>query len=110
MSIEQTQTVDYVNVDKGSGDVWLTISDHLPWDVSEGEHLDLLQQKLNAYLRFIESGELQKKYPDATGRDVVINLVGKYPLSRQATVFVTKVRAAIGAAGFRLRHEVKPGN
>lgn len=110
MSIEQTQVVDFVSVDKDSGEIWLTISDHLPWDKDEGEHLDLLQRKLNAYLRFIESGELPKKYPNAIGREPVINLIGKYPLSKQATVFITKARAAIGAAGFRLRHEIKPGN
>ena len=29
MSIEQTEIVDFVNIDRKSGDVWLTISDHL---------------------------------------------------------------------------------
>ncbi len=50
MSIEQTEIVDFVNIDRKSGDVWLTISDHLPGDHGEGEHLVLLQNKLNAYL------------------------------------------------------------
>src|SRR5437868_13420758 len=57
MSIEQTEIVDFVNSDRETGDLWLTISDHLEWDRNSGEHLVLLQNQLNAYFRFIESGE-----------------------------------------------------
>ena len=67
MSVDQTDTVDFVTIDKASGDLWLTISDHLPWDENEGNHLVLLQNKLNAYLRFIESGEVFEKVPDGKG-------------------------------------------
>ena len=79
MSIDQTDVIDLAAIDRASGDLWLTISDHLPWDKNEGDHLILLQNKLNAYLRFIESGEVFKKVPAAEGRNIVINLVGKFP-------------------------------
>src|ERR1700694_1864957 len=102
MSIEQTTTVDFVSIDKKSGDVWLTVADHLPWDENEGAHLEFLQSKVNAYLRFVESGELVKKYPHAIGRNVVINLVGKFPLSHQANIFIAKASAAMRNAGFKL--------
>jgi hypothetical protein len=68
MSIDQTDTIDFATIDKTSGDVWLTISDHLPWEENEDDHLVLLQNKHDAYLRFIESGEVFKKVPDT--RDV----------------------------------------
>jgi hypothetical protein len=42
MSIEQTDVVDFVGIDKKSGDALLTISDHLAWDQDEDEHLLLL--------------------------------------------------------------------
>ncbi len=103
MTIEQTGTVDIVTVDHDSGDLLLTVSDHLPWDEGEGQHLLLLQEKLNAYLRFIESGELVKSIPDASGRQIVINVVGKFPLSEKAQAFFEKAGAAIDAAGFKLR-------
>src|SRR5579871_5176627 len=103
MSIEQTEKIDFITVDKASGDVWLTISDHLPWNDDEGIHLVLLQQKLNAYLRFIESGEIFEKAPDAKGRRIVINVVGKFPLSRQADFSFGKARDAIEGAGFQLQ-------
>lgn len=106
MSIEQTQIVDFVNIDPKSGDVWLTISDHLPWDQGEGEHLFLLQNKLNAYLRFIESGEIFKEIPAAMGRNILINLVGQFPLSEKASLFFEKARAEIHNAGFKLQFKL----
>jgi hypothetical protein len=63
MSNDQTNSVDFATVDEASGDLWLTISDHLPWDQDEGSHLTFLQNKLNLYLRFVETGEVFKKYP-----------------------------------------------
>jgi hypothetical protein len=110
MSVDQTDTIDFATIDKASGELWLTISDHLPWDENEGNHLVLLQGKLNAYLRFIESGEVFKKVPDAKGRSIVINLVGKFPLSQKANVFFERVRAAIEAAGFRLQFSLMRPN
>lgn len=101
MSIDQTKTIDFATIDKASGDLWLTITDHLPWEENEGNHLILLQKKLNAYLRFIESGEVFRKVPDAKGRRIVINLVGKFPLSQNANSFFEQARVAIERSGFR---------
>jgi hypothetical protein len=66
MTIEQADVIDIATIDHASGDLWLTISDHLPWGEIEGEHLVLLQNKLNAYLGAIESGEIFSKVPGAS--------------------------------------------
>jgi hypothetical protein len=110
MSIEQTDTVDLVSVDQISDDLLLTISDHLAWDQGEGEHLLLLQKKLNAYLRFIESGEVVRKFPEARGRNAVINVVGQFPLSEKAKLFFGKATTAIQAAGFTLKFSLSRSN
>jgi hypothetical protein len=110
MSIDQTDTIDFATIDKATGELRLTISDHLPWDENERDHLVLLQNKLNAYLRFIESGEALKKVPGAEGRSIVIDLVGKFPLSQQADAFFEKARAAIEGAGFRLQFSLMRPN
>jgi hypothetical protein len=110
MSIDQTNSIDFATIDKASGDLWLTISDHLPWEGYEGDHLVLLQNKLNTYLRFIESGEVFRKVPDAEGRTIVINLVGKFPLSQKADRFFEKAQAAVEGAGFRLQFNLMRPN
>jgi hypothetical protein len=110
MTVEQLDKIDFANVDKASGDLWFTISDHLPWDKGETGHLVVLQDKLNAYLRFIESGEVFRKLPEAKGRSIIINLVGKYPLSQQAESFLQNAGGAIERAGFRLRFDLMRAN
>ena len=101
MSVEQVDRIDCISTDSVSGEVVLTISDHLPW--GDHEHLHLLQDKLNTYLAFIESDELLQKYPGADGRQVVIEVVGQYPLDGCAAGFFDKARAVIQGAGFDLR-------
>ena len=111
MSIEQTNVVDFYSIDRKSGEVLLSISDHLPWKKGtreEGEHLFLLQEKINAYLRFTESGEIFERFPNARDRKIVINLVGKYPLSEQATILFRKMKEFLKSAGYELRFEHMP--
>jgi hypothetical protein len=77
MSIEQTDVVDIIGTDRMTGDVILTISDHLDWSDSTSHQL-LLQIKMNRYLAFIKSGEMEQSYPNAKGRAVVIEVVFKF--------------------------------
>jgi uncharacterized protein DUF6572 len=110
MSIEETNAIDFASIDRASGDLLLTITDHLPWDHNEGNHLVLLQNKFNAYLRFVESGEVFEKVPDAKGRSIVINVVGKFSLSEKADRFFELARSRIEEAGFRLQFTLKRPN
>lgn len=63
MSIEDQGSVDAIGIDQ-EGVVVRTLSDHLEWD--DG-HLFLLQEKINTYLAFLESGEVFETYPDSKG-------------------------------------------
>lgn len=103
MSIENTTTVDFVNVQSATGEVLLTISDHLDWDEQEGRHLELLQSKLNTYLRFIESGELYRTFPQTKGRNLVIDVAGQFPMSTIGRSFFQKAERAVRNAGYSIR-------
>ena len=109
MSIEDTNVVDAIGVETATGDVVLTIADHLDWE-DEGGHLLLLQEKLNAYLRFIESGEMNQTYPEAENRRVVINVIGRYPLSEHAMKVFDQAIATLNSAGIGLRSELFEGD
>ena len=71
MTIEQRNLVDFTCIDKEDGCLILAISNPLVWDEGN-QHLWQLQQKMNDYLRFIESGEVYEKIPDAQGRPIKI--------------------------------------
>ena len=102
MAIDQINTVDAIGIDKITGDLVLTITDHLEWTVLEKDHLYLLQEKLNKYLSFVESGEILDAYPDAEGKNIVIEVVCKYAPSNVAQNFLLKAATVIEGTGMRL--------
>ena len=92
MSIEQNKIVDFIGLDNDSGRVHLSVSDHLPWNEATKDHLFKLQEKINSYLAFIESGELLKEFPKYEGKPIVIEVVGKYPLNSEAEHFYIHIK------------------
>ncbi|WP_259666247.1 DUF6572 domain-containing protein [Rhizobium lentis] len=106
MSLDQTNVVDAIGVDDATGELVLTITDHLEWTVRVDEHLLLLQEKLKSYLRFVESGEMLEVYPDAKGRAVLIDVVCKYPPSQLALGFYNQVAKIVDGAGIKLQHRL----
>ena len=103
MTILETKKVDFIGIDKKSQEIILTISDHLEWVGGDQEHQLLLQEKLNSYLRFIESGEIYETYPNAKGRPIVIQVVGKFDIPQEVMQILEESKQVIKGAGFELR-------
>ena len=89
MSVVETDNIDAIGMDKEMQRVFLTIIDPLLWD-DDNVHLFTLQEKINTYLYFIESGELQKALPDSKGFDIAIELILKHMPNQQAITFFDK--------------------
>lgn len=108
MSVEQTNVIDFIGVSRETGEVVLTISDHLTWTDSV-VHQTILQNKLNAYLSFIESGDLFQEYPDARGRAVVVRIVFRNLPDGAGREFLARAKQVMESAGLALREEVYTG-
>jgi hypothetical protein len=104
MSIENVRVVDFIGTDINDSSVTLTISDHLEW--GDGNHLLLLQEKINTYLSFIESGEIFDSRPDAYGEPIRISIVCKYHPDEEALKFLQLCKGIIEKAGYGFRYEV----
>ncbi|MEI5639964.1 MULTISPECIES: DUF6572 domain-containing protein [unclassified Pseudoalteromonas] len=104
MSVLDSDVVDAISINDAE-EVVLTITDHLGWE-DEHEHLLLLQEKINTYLSFVESGEIYDSYAKADGKSIVIEVVSQFELSSGAEDFLTKAKGAIANAGFELRQKV----
>lgn len=102
MAVDNTDVIDFVSINQ-QGVVSLTISDHLEWD-SENEHLLLLQDKINAYLVAIESGEIYESYLSAVGKEFEIRVVVKYSPDKTALEFFEKVRIYLLSRGYGFRY------
>jgi hypothetical protein len=98
MSIEQTSVVDAIATDS-VGFVVLAISDHLGWADDPMRHMWLLQEKLNKYLAFVESGEIFGSYPHYRGQPIKIRVVAKHFLTDGAVDFYKKITPIVEGAG-----------
>ncbi len=105
MSLEQSETIDLLSFDKESGNVVLTVSDHIDWQDSAG-HQRMLQAKLNTYLAFVEGGQLLIEKPEAKGRRVIFTIVFKFRPDRDGRAFLERVADVIQSAGFAFSWEL----
>jgi len=101
MAVDNTNTIDLIGVDNKTGVVILTISDHLNWEETN-IHLGLLQDKINCYLRFIESGEIYETYPMAKDKKMVISVVKKHSLSKEGEDFINRAKKIVNEIGIGL--------
>ncbi len=92
MSLEQTNKIDAMGLDKKSGHLVLTIADAWDWE-NENQHLIALQEKLNAYLDFIESGQIFENIDSGTDKVLRIHVVFRYPPPPLALEFLEKAEA-----------------
>ncbi|MNR01848.1 hypothetical protein D3C85_1176710 [compost metagenome] len=98
MSVEEKNKIDIITTNK-QGILVLTISDHLEWG-SDNEHLVILQEKINSYLDFIESGQIAESYPDVVGEKIMIQIVFKYQPNKIAEDFLEKAGETVKGIGY----------
>jgi hypothetical protein len=105
MTVMETNTVDIVAPANQDGKAELVLVDQLPWKVDEGEHLVMLQDKINTYLAYVESGQLVDDFPNAKGRNVVLKINALYAPSEKGERFLAAVRPIVGQLGIELKFD-----
>ena len=107
MSIDQLDKIDILVVDEKKTEVMLVITDHLDWEkFDQGHHLELLQDKINTYLHFVEDGQLVQTRPDLKDVPIVIRVDAKYPPSEEASKFYRLAGPIVAEAGASLELHV----
>jgi hypothetical protein len=66
----------------------------------------LLQDKINAYLQFIEDGQWNETRPDLKGIPIVIEVTAKYPPSEEALKFYRLAGPIVAECGASLELDV----
>ncbi|BBW96447.1 DUF6572 domain-containing protein [Geobacillus icigianus] len=105
MPLQNTNEIDVISLNREKGIVTLGIIDSLEWE-NEEEHLLLLQEKINVYLRFIESGEIYSVYEDAKEREFEIKIYFKNPFPDNCKDFLKKVSDILNGAGYYFNFQV----
>src|ERR1700754_1585389 len=106
MSVDQKGVIDVLTRSRESGDITLTISDHLDW-AQPLEHMRLLQEKIDAYIRFIGSGQLWERFPDAVRKGVIIQVAFRVPPPEgDVRSFLAAAEEKVEAAGYGFSFKV----
>ena len=104
MSVRDIDIVDYVYLDDDTQTPVLVVSDPLTWKPPEDEtHLDLLREKLNAQIAFVETGQIKSVWPGYAGGLVKVEVVAKCALTRAAEEFYGLARKTMSEANMDLR-------
>lgn len=99
-TVEDADVIDWLAADASNDRILLAVIDR--------EHLFLLQEKLNAYLRFVESGEVFERVQETTGRDypatapIEIQVRCLYSMSPLAARFFDHARRTFEQIGLTL--------
>lgn len=96
---EPLTEVDGITLDPKTGEVVLVLFGPPGWGPG---HLEGLEDRLNNYVGFVDSGELREQFPAAAGRKVRIQLVSPATPSATGIAFVEEAKAFLGDAGISL--------
>lgn len=103
MTVEDPDVVDVAGISDASGEVVLTVSDHLSWHDLQG-HSAALEAKLAGYVRFIESGQVLERYPDAHRRGIRIVVAFLHPVPSAAAHVIVAARRGLEARSIAFSH------
>lgn len=113
MAIDNTDTIDGMAYDEESQAVVLLLTDHLSWKhtketniLKESDHLVLLQDKINAYISFLENGQYMENFSDKEIKMVVIEIHFKYDITENCEKFLNAVQEQIGQYGIMIKARV----
>lgn len=105
MAIENAMVVDETHINEEAKRVFLVIVDELSWD-NENEHLKMLEDKVNSYIKFYRSGQVLQLYPESEDYEVVITAVFKEELSEYAKVVASELGKSIENLGLSFVYNI----
>lgn len=107
MTVGVANAIEARGIKIGSNFVVSTVPDS--WNLgNEHNHLLALQSKLNAYFGFIETGHLLESYPKAAGRQIVIDVVGRFSLPQIAIDFLHRASDTCSVLNAKIRYRHQP--
>jgi len=105
MTVEKINEVDGLAFDDKNNELILLITDHLEWD-DETTHLNILQNKINSYLSFIENEQYKEIYPDCLIENYLLKIAFEYDVSQKCIDFLSYVANQIKPLNIKIEAEV----
>ena len=107
MSVLDEKVIDFAGIEKSERNLILTITDHLVWgQETDDVHILILQNKINDYLRFIESNEVTECFASKDYDKIKIRIISKYSFDSICLDFLDKAKRMVNEVGIGLEWEV----
>ncbi len=104
MSVVDKDIVDGIALSENKV-IKLLLTDHLDWE-EEYEHLLMLQDKINSYLAFCESGQYKEVYKNCEAECVVFEIHFLYEPTQNAYKFLEQIPAQVGELSVEIECQV----
>lgn len=105
MSVTEVNKIDGMGKGKDGNQLLFLIADHLDWS-DEQTHLLQLQEKINAYLMFIESKQFQTTYPDDDFDSYIIEFHFKHEPTSNCMKFLDVVARQVAEIHVEIKVEI----
>jgi hypothetical protein len=110
MAIDNTNVIDGIAIDKNRKALCLLLIDHFAWNrnntLNEHDHLILLQEKINAYIRYLETKQFEEQYPEEEIVMAIIEIHFKYDITENCENFLNVVQNEIGQYGIKIEAHI----
>ena len=101
MAVDETNKVDGMAIEEERRTLVLLLSDTLNWE-DEYSHLNLLQDKINAYIAFVEERQFEMVYPDYDFEMAVIEIHFQFEITEKCEKFLQVVQDQVGQMGIAI--------
>ncbi|MCR5146220.1 MAG: hypothetical protein K6B70_02590 [Clostridia bacterium] len=98
MSVVDRKVIDFGHEDDDK--VTICISDHIPWKPDEIKaHIEVLQDKINDYLEFIESGQIYEDF-GGKGKTPNIKVIFCHEPVQEVLEYLNKIKSIVVDRGY----------
>jgi hypothetical protein len=101
MSIMEAYTIDGMGINEEMNELNFLITDHLDWEF-EPEHLLFLQEKINAYIGYIQEKQFEETYPGREFQAYVINIIFQEDVTENCFNFLETVASLVEPLSIRI--------
>ncbi len=109
MAIDNPNIVDATGISDQNKMVILYIEDKFQWidsDIPEAEHLKMLEDKINAYLRYWRAGEVLNLYPQAGDYGMALEIRFMYKVPEHVKKALNQIGTKFKKLGIPFRYFV----
>jgi len=104
MALSDSEKIDFIGISP-DGYCVLTVADDLDWDDTEA-HVERLKAKLNTYVHFVHSGEMERAYPAGKGSELKILVALRSAPPPPGVEFFTEAKDKINTLGIEFSWQV----